>query len=269
MSSLDLVSRHKAPMGLRAPSRMSPSALMGGTRAPVVSALVNAFEPTRLARSVLEPLAAAARLRDVAPGTPVCSRERASEAAWLLLDGQVSVGRCGQDGRPSQLVRTVQPGQWIDAASCWLDTPSRHDAWVQATHREPALVAEFPARAVRAALTESPELTAAWLTLLAAQVMQLSQTTDDLMHQDAEGRCAHWLLQQARQASSGAMASPLAGPWRVELRERKRTIAAQLGITPETFSRVLRELTRKALIEVHGYNVALLDPAGLQALAAH
>ena len=53
----------------------------------------------------------------------------------------------------------------------------------------------------------------------------------------------------------------------VVLSERKRDIAAQLGITPETLSRLLRSLTRKGLIEVVGYNVHVLDLPALRRLA--
>jgi CRP-like cAMP-binding protein len=229
-------------------------------RPSVVVALLQAFEPVRLPRAALEPLADAAQVREVAPGCAVLDPARACAAAWLLLDGQVCVGRQQGPGA-TQLVRTVSPGQWIDAASCWLDVPTRHDAWVPPTARAPAWIAEIPRAEVHAALAHGGELARAWLVVLASQVRRWSEATDDLMHQGAESRCARWLLAQS-QAEHGA-----AGPLQVELHERKRVIAAQLGITPETFSRVLRELTRKALIQVEGYHVRLLDPGALSALA--
>ena len=51
------------------------------------------------------------------------------------------------------------------------------------------------------------------------------------------------------------------------LRERKRTIAAQLGIAPETFSRVLRQLRERDLISGRGRQLQLLDLNGLRTLA--
>jgi CRP-like cAMP-binding protein len=53
----------------------------------------------------------------------------------------------------------------------------------------------------------------------------------------------------------------------VTLNQRKRLIAAQLGIAPETFSRVLRHLRNMNLISGSGRVLALLDPQGLRALA--
>ena len=49
---------------------------------------------------------------------------------------------------------------------------------------------------------------------------------------DAEARCAEWLLQHAQASEVGVQA--------VLLRQTKGTLAAQLGIAPETLSRVLQ-----------------------------
>ena len=51
------------------------------------------------------------------------------------------------------------------------------------------------------------------------------------------------------------------------LRQRKRLIAAQLGIAPETLSRVLRQLRERSLISGSGRVLNLLDLNGLRALA--
>ena len=77
----------------------------------------------------------------------------------------------------------------------------------------------------------------------------------------AEARCAEWLLAHAR--SDG----PASGAPAVELSQRKRMIAAQLGITPETFSRVLRQLRERHLISGTGRQLRLTDIDGLRACA--
>ena len=51
------------------------------------------------------------------------------------------------------------------------------------------------------------------------------------------------------------------------LGERKRDIAAQLAIAPETLSRLMRQLKIKGLIDVQGYTVRLLAPDQLRLLA--
>ena len=57
------------------------------------------------------------------------------------------------------------------------------------------------------------------------------------------------------------------GSLAVILRDRKRLIAAQLGIAPETFSRVLKHLRDRKLISGGGRVLNLLDLTGLQSLA--
>jgi CRP-like cAMP-binding protein len=99
------------------------------------------------------------------------------------------------------------------------------------------------------------------LTALSRQVQELAATVHDLMHRDAESRLAVWLMQRctARDASNDGL--------QLRLAERKRDIAAQLGITPETLSRTMRLLSDKGLIEVDGYTVRVLDLAALRQLA--
>ena len=83
--------------------------------------------------------------------------------------------------------------------------------------------------------------------------------THDLMHKDAPARFAAWLVQRCDGAD---------GPQAVvRLGERKRDIASQLAITPETLSRLMRSLTRQGLISVAGYTVQVLDLVALRRLA--
>ena len=53
----------------------------------------------------------------------------------------------------------------------------------------------------------------------------------------------------------------------VQLEQRKRSIAAQLGIAPETLSRILRHLRERSLISGSGRMLNLIDPTGLRTLA--
>jgi CRP-like cAMP-binding protein len=76
------------------------------------------------------------------------------------------------------------------------------------------------------------------------------------MSKDAQKRLATWLLQRSTDVGLD-----------VALKERKRELAAQLAITPETLSRLLRQLMSAGLIEVRGYSIKLLNLPALQNLA--
>ncbi len=82
--------------------------------------------------------------------------------------------------------------------------------------------------------------------------------THELMHKDAPARLASWLA--ARQMPVDADPSRAV----VQLAERKSDIASQLGMTPETMSRLMRTLSDQGVIEVEGYTVRVLDVQALR-----
>jgi CRP-like cAMP-binding protein len=53
----------------------------------------------------------------------------------------------------------------------------------------------------------------------------------------------------------------------VQLPMRKRDIASQLAITPETLSRLMRNFTVQGILRVAGYTVHVMDPVRLRQLA--
>jgi len=54
-------------------------------------------------------------------------------------------------------------------------------------------------------------------------------------------------------------------PFRIEM--TKGVIASRLNLTPEHFSRILRELSERKLIRVKGREFTILDPEGLRAFS--
>ena len=60
---------------------------------------------------------------------------------------------------------------------------------------------------------------------------------------------------------------PSSSPARVRLPANKTVIASRLGVTKETFSRLLHELSSQGLIEVCQREVVLRDPLRLAQLA--
>jgi len=85
--------------------------------------------------------------------------------------------------------------------------------------------------------------------------------THELMHKDAPSRLAQWLSQRCQPVDGHS------GQGVVKLSERKRDVASQLAITPETLSRLMRSFTRQGVIEVSGYLVRVLDTAALGRMA--
>jgi CRP-like cAMP-binding protein len=73
----------------------------------------------------------------------------------------------------------------------------------------------------------------------------------------ATGRLAAYLASLADSPEAAGVTLPAA----------KKLIAARLGMTKETFSRVLRELTRAGLVRVAGSRIELLDRERLERAA--
>lgn len=197
-------------------------------------------------------LAALATRRTVAAGEAVFKHHSTALALVLLLEGSVSIGH--SDGAAMAPERLLHGPAWLDAASAWV-AGSLHSLDAR-TLAMPVQVAELPRDAVQALLMQRPALAPGLLAVLAEQVQELSLRTHELMHKDADSRLAAWLHRHLE-----------GGQTQLHLRERKRDIAAQLGMSPETLSRKMRQLSHLGLIEVRGYQVHVLDGAGLERLA--
>lgn len=208
-----------------------------------------------LAAAEMKALNSMAWLRALPVGAMVFSRDQLAHKLVAVLEGAVGLGQARHD-QPFHLERTVRGPAWLDLASAWVGGAHVQDARVLT----PARVLELELSSVREFLARHPAMAERLLAGLALTVQSLTGVTHDLMHKDAEKRLAAWLLQLSRQSASA--------PERVALGERKRDIAAQLAITPETLSRMMRQLKLKGLIEVQGYSVRLLDLAALATLAA-
>lgn len=223
------------------------------------TALVQAaLAPVRVPREAAHALAALATEHALPPNTPVFQRRDAAEQLWLVASGQVALGTLN-DGRLTQQTRLAEPGQWLDAASALLHGGHIEDA---VTKGETLLWA-FPVERLLSCVAAHPTLALGLMAVLATRVRDLTEGTLGLMQKDAEARCATWLLQHAEMRRDAGQGGAI-----VEMRERKRAIASQLAITPETFSRVLRHLSDKGLIEVRGYTVRILDVEQLDRIAS-
>lgn len=207
-----------------------------------------------LSSTELLALHAMAQLEQMAVGSMVFTRQQPAEYLVAVVDGAVGLG-LARDDAPFHLEHTVRGPHWLDVSSAWLGGGYGQDARVV----NEALVLRLPVEGMRQLIARQADMLDRLLVALAQNVHSLTGVTHDLMHKDAEKRLAAWLLQRAVPVADGAAA--------ISLKERKRDIAAQLAITPETLSRMMRQLNRKGVIEVQGYSVKVLCLTALQALA--
>jgi CRP-like cAMP-binding protein len=191
----------------------------------------------------------------VAAGTVLLHRGDAVDRIVHVSKGRVTLGVL-QHGVLEHQLGAVDGPFWLEAASGLLGLTHALDAVAQTP-------VELHYISVQDFLAEVNALPASTQNLLKDLAKAQRQQTDlavSRFSKDADARCAEWLLQHAApQEGSGGLS--------VTLTERKRTIAAQLGIAPETFSRVLRHLRERQLISGAGRVLCLPNPQALRELA--
>jgi CRP-like cAMP-binding protein len=192
---------------------------------------------------------------DMAAGTVLLRRGQAAAKALHLISGRVALGVI-ENGVMVHQLGTVEGPFWLEAASAMLGLTHAVDALAES----PVTVQAMPLGQFKSHLKNLPEPVHTLMLDLAKAQRQQTEVAVSRLAKDADARFAEWLLRHAEPADSeGSLA--------VILHDRKRLIAAQLGIAPETFSRVLKHLRDRKLISGGGRVLNLLDPMGLQSLA--
>ena len=190
----------------------------------------------------------------IAPGEVLRRRNEVLTSVLHLESGRVLRGVL-DDGFLRHQLGAVEGPFWLDAASALMGLPLPVDMVADTRVH----VRRIPIEEFRHSLAAMPAGARGLLLDMAQGYRQQSELAVSRLAQDAESRCAQWLLNHAQPDHSGAM--------QVTLRQRKRLIAAQLGIAPETFSRVLRHLRELGLIHGTGNVLALPQPRALQSMA--
>lgn len=196
-----------------------------------------------------------ARVRQLAPAEVIFSRAQPSFSLVALAEGEASLGVRSADGL-FRTERSVDGPAWLDVSSAFIGVAHSVDA--QATSA--ARIVDLPRSLLMDCLQRHPDLASRLIENLAREVHALAFNNHELMHKDAPARLAHWLRQRCQPVPG------CAGQALVQLRERKRDVASQLAITPETLSRLLRSMAQQGLIRVAGYTVQVLDLPALEQL---
>ncbi|BDU78241.1 Crp/Fnr family transcriptional regulator [Mesoterricola sediminis] len=109
-----------------------------------------------------------------------------------------------------------------------------------ATAVKPSRVVHFPKAAFLGAMREDPDLALAIIHAQTLWLRRLIQKVEQLTASDSSDRLRSWVEEYVPRG--GSFVLPVT----------KKTLAAQLGMTPETLSRGLRSMQDEGLLEVKG-----------------
>ena len=196
----------------------------------------------------------AAELQNLARGRLLLQRAVEVPLVSYIETGRVALGVIDGNVLEHQIGMLEGPC-WLDASSVILGLPHLVDAVADS----PVQLRQVSINDFRKGIADMPASAQAVLADVAMAHRRQTEFAVSRLAKDAEARCAEWLLSHAHAGDKGEMA--------VELQQRKRSIAAQLGIAPETFSRVLRHLREQSLISGTGRVLNLVNPKALRSLA--
>ena len=189
-----------------------------------------------------------------AAGDVLQQRQQRLTSVLHIDSGRVVLG-VREDGQMRHQLGVVEGPFWLDTASALLNLPSAVDMVAETEVQLRRKPLDVFLREVQAL----PEPTQILLHDMATGYRQQTELAVSRLAQDAEARCAQWLLAHLEYTDNGAA--------RITLQQRKRLIAAQLGIAPETFSRVLRNLRDNGLISGSGNVLQVPHPDALRQVA--
>ncbi len=190
----------------------------------------------------------------LARGTHLLQRGVKPLQVSYIENGRVALGIL-EHGLMEHQIGVLEGPCWLDTSSAVLELPHLVDAVADT----PVVLHQVHIDAFRKAIANLSESAQAVLTDVARAHRRQTEFAVSRLAKDAESRCAEWLLTHAESGDQGQLA--------VELHQRKRSIAVQLGIAPETFSRVLRHLREQSLISGSGRVLNLVNPSALRSLA--
>lgn len=206
----------------------------------------------QVARPHLVELARHARVQHVRRGATVCRRGETLNCFFGVAYGLVKLALRAHGGE-EKVLRLVGPGETFGEALVFRERPNPLEAVALAD----TMLVVFPSQAVVALVEHDVNFARGLLTSLSERMHNLVAEVEASTLLSARQRVAGYLESLASDNPAG----------RARLPATKTVIAARLGVTKETFSRLLRELANQGLIEVEKRDIVLRDRAGLAVIA--
>jgi CRP-like cAMP-binding protein len=202
----------------------------------------------KLPADIFQEVCSLAIHRRLENGETLFHQGEAADRFYLLIDGQMKLTRVLFEGQ-EKLVEVIQPGQSF--AEALLFNGARHYP-VTAGALKASTLASIDGSHYRRQLEEQPKICLDLLASFSIRLHQRLNEIDTLTVGNASRRVVRFLCQELE-----------AGDGQIQLRVPKRLIASQLGIQPETFSRILHRLMDAGLIAMERRTIRVIDSFSL------
>ena len=207
-----------------------------------------------LSEPLLEAVAADTREQRLARGDVLFRAGEPCTAFFCVLTGQIKL-TVASGGGAVKVLEIIGPGETFAEAVMFAGRPYP----VTAVALAPTRLLVVRARIVFDLISKDPDFARLMLVGMSARLHSLVRQIAAVSLSSAAGRIADLLL-----SLCGSAPGP---PVVVRLPAAKAVLASRLNLSPEHFSRTLRDMSGAGLILVNGRHVTLVNVEGLRALA--
>jgi len=204
--------------------------------------------------SQLEKILSASRKITLLAKSTLFERGAAAEYFYLLYSGQIKLYILSAEG-DEKVMEIIYPSQTFGEAIMFM--PKQFYP-VSAEAINDSELYCFDMKLFRGLLDNSKETCFRLLAIMGKHLHARVNEINNLTLHNATYRLVVYLLGQLPDDATALSAIHLTTP--------KNIIAARLSIKPETFSRIMLNISKQGLIEVHGNDISLLDVNGLRQL---
>ena len=177
-----------------------------------------------------------------------------ADGFYIVGDGQVKIFKTSLEGK-EQILHIYGPGKPFGEVPVFSGSQFPANALALVASR----ILFLPRKAFVDLISRHPSLSMNMLGELSMRLREFTVQIENLSLKEVPSRLASYLIYLAREQETVD---------RVTLEISKGQLASLLGTIPETLSRIFAKMTAQALIRVDGKQIHLLDPAGLEDLAA-
>lgn len=206
--------------------------------------------------AVLDELAQGAEFVRLSSSVTVFERGSQPTGLFFVCNGAVRLMVSGPEGK-DKVVELFEPGGMFGEIGVF--TGARYRTWTQAVGS--VVLIHVPRERVLAAVALDNALSNRMLVAVCARIQRLIDAIGSTAGGPAAVRVASYLLEQLERGARSDGCIVLPAP--------KKTIASLLNLTPETLSRVLRNLVEEGVLTVSGRRIRVRNRAQLARLLTH